>query len=43
MKEHYPQLDIVLNGGLKTIGQAKAASQTLNGVMFGRPPKPHPR
>jgi len=36
MKEHYPQLDIVLNGGLKTIGQAKAASQTLNGVMFGR-------
>jgi len=36
MKEHYPQLDIVLNGGLKTIDQAKAASQTLNGVMFGR-------
>jgi len=36
MKKNYPHLDIVLNGGLKTIEDAKAASETLNGVMFGR-------
>jgi len=36
MKETYPELEIVLNGGLKTIEDAKAASETLNGVMLGR-------
>ena len=36
MKKRYPHLDIVLNGGVKTIADAKAESEGLDGVMLGR-------
>ncbi len=36
IKAQYPNLEIVLNGGLKTLEEARAASSGLNGVMFGR-------
>ena len=36
IKVQYPNLEIVLNGGLKTIEEAKTASDGLDGVMFGR-------
>jgi len=36
MKARYPHLDIVLNGGIKTIAEAKAETQGLDGVMLGR-------
>ena len=36
MKARYPHLEIVLNGGLKTIAEAKAESEGLDGVMLGR-------
>jgi len=36
IKAQYPELEIVLNGGLKTIKEAKTASDGLNGVMYGR-------
>ncbi len=36
IKVQYPMLEIVLNGGLKTIEEASAASKGLDGVMFGR-------
>lgn len=36
IKTKYPKLEIVLNGGLKTIEEAMIASRGLDGVMFGR-------
>ena len=36
MKARYPHLEIVLNGGIKTMAEAKAASEGLDGVMLGR-------
>ncbi len=36
MKSKYPHLQIVLNGGLENLAQAKDVSQGLDGVMFGR-------
>ena len=36
MKARYPHLDICLNGGIKTITEAKAESEGLDGVMLGR-------
>ena len=36
MKTRYPHLEIVLNGGIKTIAEAKAETQGLDGVMLGR-------
>ena len=36
MKQRYPHLDIVLNGGVKTIADAKAETEGLDGVMLGR-------
>ena len=36
MKARYPHLDIVLNGGIKTMAEAKAESDGLDGVMLGR-------
>ena len=36
IKAQYPTLEIVLNGGLKNLEEARAASSGLNGVMFGR-------
>ncbi|WP_026942049.1 tRNA dihydrouridine(20/20a) synthase DusA [Hellea balneolensis] len=36
MKARYPHLEICLNGGIKTIAKAKAASAGLDGVMLGR-------
>ena len=36
MKAAYPALEIVLNGGLKTLAAAQSESEGLNGVMFGR-------
>ena len=36
MKARYPHLEIALNGGIKTIAQAKAEMGGLDGVMLGR-------
>ncbi len=36
MKESYPNLQIVLNGGLEDLDQSQDVSQGLDGVMFGR-------
>jgi len=36
MKQRFPELDIVLNGGITTIEQANTETQGLNGVMLGR-------
>jgi len=36
MKSRYPHLEIVLNGGIKAIAEAKAETQGLDGVMLGR-------
>ncbi|MEP3891477.1 MAG: tRNA dihydrouridine(20/20a) synthase DusA [Hellea sp.] len=36
MKARYPHLEIALNGGIKTIEQAKAETGGLDGVMLGR-------
>ena len=36
MKVAYPALEIVLNGGLKTLAAAQSESEGLNGVMLGR-------
>jgi len=36
MKARYPHLDIVLNGGVKTIAEAQADAAGLDGVMLGR-------
>ncbi len=36
MKARYPHLEICLNGGIKTIAEAKVESEGLDGVMLGR-------
>lgn len=36
LKKDYPQLTIVINGGIKTIDEAKQHLQHLDGVMIGR-------
>ena len=36
MKAQFPKLEICLNGGLKTVESAKAASAGLDGFMLGR-------
>ena len=36
MKARFPHLEIVLNGGLESLAQAKAESVGLDGVMLGR-------
>lgn len=36
LKRDFPQLDISINGGVKTLSQAKAQLQYLDGVMVGR-------
>lgn len=36
IKARYPHLEIALNGGIKTIAEAKAESEGLDGVMLGR-------
>ena len=36
MKARYPHLEIVLNGGIKTMAEAKDETQGLDGVMLGR-------
>ena len=36
MKARFPHLEIALNGGIKTIAEAKAESSVLDGVMLGR-------
>lgn len=36
MKAGYPHLEIALNGGIKSIGDAKTESHGLDGVMLGR-------
>lgn len=36
IKARYPHLEIVLNGGIKTIAEAQAETQGLDGVMLGR-------
>ena len=36
MKTRFPELEIVLNGGLTEIQSALAAAESLDGVMFGR-------
>ena len=36
MKKQFPKIEIVLNGGLKTIDQCQAELGSLDGVMIGR-------
>mgnify|MGYP001330105496 FL=1 len=36
LKQDFPELKIILNGGLKTIAQCKQALAKLDGVMIGR-------
>ena len=36
IKAQYPTLEIVINGGLKNLEEARTVSNGLNGVMFGR-------
>jgi tRNA-dihydrouridine synthase A len=36
MKQQFPKLKIILNGGLLDLSQAMSASETLNGAMIGR-------
>ena len=36
MKARYPHLEIVLNGGVKTLEEAQAEARGLDGVMLGR-------
>lgn len=36
MKVRFPQLEIILNGGVKTISDARAETAELDGVMLGR-------
>lgn len=36
MKVRFPELEIVLNGGLTDIDEALGAAKGLNGIMFGR-------
>lgn len=36
LKQERPQLDIVINGGIKTLEQAKQHLQQVDGVMIGR-------
>jgi len=36
MKARFPHLEICLNGGIKTIADAKAETEGLDGVMLGR-------
>ncbi|WMY95781.1 MAG: tRNA dihydrouridine(20/20a) synthase DusA [Arsenophonus sp.] len=36
LKKYFPQLIVVLNGGIKTINEAKKHLQYLDGVMLGR-------
>ena len=36
MKERFPELEIVLNGGLTTLEQGLEESRTLDGIMYGR-------
>lgn len=36
MKAAFPDIEVVLNGGLETLAQAKQESVDLDGVMFGR-------
>jgi len=36
MKREFPNLEIVLNGGLKDLGASVEDAKSLNGVMFGR-------
>jgi len=36
MKQRFAHLEIVLNGGIKTLAEARIASEGLDGVMLGR-------
>jgi len=36
MKARYPHLEICLNGGIKTMAEARAETESLDGVMLGR-------
>lgn len=36
MKAEFPDVEIVLNGGLESLTEALGASTSLNGIMFGR-------
>jgi tRNA-dihydrouridine synthase A len=36
LKDQFPHLGIVLNGGLRTLAQAESALESLEGIMLGR-------
>nr|WP_255495721.1 tRNA dihydrouridine(20/20a) synthase DusA [Sinimarinibacterium sp. NLF-5-8] len=42
LKQDFPQLTIVINGGIKTLAQCADHLQTLDGVMLGREVYEHP-
>lgn len=42
IKLSYPDLEFILNGGIKTVDQAQELLQEFDGVMLGRAPYSHP-
>ena len=42
LKQEFPQLTIVINGGLKTMDACREQLSTLDGVMLGREPYENP-
>lgn len=42
LKARWPELQIILNGGLETVDQANAEMTSLDGVMLGRAPYARP-
>ncbi|PVY75438.1 tRNA-U16,U17-dihydrouridine synthase [Tamilnaduibacter salinus] len=42
LKERYPELEIILNGGIKTLAECQSHLETLDGVMLGREPYQNP-
>ncbi|TXH03584.1 MAG: tRNA dihydrouridine(20/20a) synthase DusA [Nevskiaceae bacterium] len=42
LKQEFPELTIVINGGIKTIGDCQEHLRHVDGVMLGREPYEHP-
>lgn len=42
LKNHFPDLEIIINGGIKTLAECKDHLKHVNGVMIGREAYQHP-
>ncbi len=42
MKQHYPDLEIIINGGIKTLADCQTHLKYVDGVMVGREAYQHP-